>query len=518
MPSQPLRASRVGQACPSCSKSAERVRSGDEGQPTTTTNPCLVTSALCLERGARLLALPLHRTRHALPRSRPCPPSRQQALPTLVFVRRPSSLSHSSLDRADPLRATEYATFLHPNFEADAFAHAVLNGEDYPPPAEGEAPTGVPAGGTGFMKGLVGENGQGDVSAALARLNFGIEDLNRQLKGEVRPRSPPPLAPPGRELTPFSLAQVTKHHSSLLLQAASLGGLDNDLSEVRRGLAEVEGGVTRCVPVRLTPLSTRRADSRIPPGFNARSPRRTNPSPRHSSSSPASAAPPRSPAAPSASWSSRDGSRRRWPRSMELRRRKARRRGASGSASGERGQWQKRRSRWRKSVRALPLPLSTLSTALLTFAFLAETLVAAGEGVEPAEDDPEALLPIRSLVAVEAAIPAVELSRQHVVQEMETSVHRGLSELVRLVPLSRARSAGTDARPPSRAGPPSPRLVAPDRPQPPRPALARRQPPRRPQRPRPALGQGVLRHGVALARGRRQRCARPASAFPLEPH
>lgn len=36
------------------------------------------------------------------------------------------------------------------------------------------------------MKGLVGENGQGDVSAALARLNFGVEDLNRQLKGEVR--------------------------------------------------------------------------------------------------------------------------------------------------------------------------------------------------------------------------------------------------------------------------------------------------------------------------------------------
>ena len=340
----------------------------------TTTNPCLVTSALCLERGARLLVLPLHRTRHALRRSRPCPPSRQQALPTLVFVRRPSSLSHSSLDRADPLRATEYATFLHPNFEADAFAHAVLNGEDYPPPAEGEAPTGAPAGGTGFMKGLVGENGQGDVSAALARLNFGIEDLNRQLKGEVRPRSPPPLAPPARELTPFSLAQVTKHHSSLLLQAASLGGLDNDLSEVRRGLAEVEGGVTRCVPVRLTPLLTRRADSQYPLGFSARSPRRTSPSPRRSSSSPA-------PAALSASWSSRDGSRRRWPRLMELRQRGARRRGASGSASGERGQWQKRRSRWRKSVRALPLPLSTLSTALLTFAFLAETLVAAGEGV-----------------------------------------------------------------------------------------------------------------------------------------
>ena len=38
------------------------------------------------------------------------------------------------------------------------------------------------------MKGLIGNGpagGGGDVSAALARLNFGVEDLNRQLKGEV---------------------------------------------------------------------------------------------------------------------------------------------------------------------------------------------------------------------------------------------------------------------------------------------------------------------------------------------
>jgi hypothetical protein len=44
----------------------------------------------------------------------------------------------------------------------------------------------------GFMKGLLGndggrtgDQGGGDVGAALARLNFGVEDLNRQLKSEV---------------------------------------------------------------------------------------------------------------------------------------------------------------------------------------------------------------------------------------------------------------------------------------------------------------------------------------------
>lgn len=54
------------------------------------------------------------------------------------------------------------------------------------------------------------------------------------------------------------------------------------------------------------------------------------------------------------------------------------------------------------------------------------------------EDDPEALLPIRSIQAVEANVPAVELSRQRVVEEMESMVQRGLNELVRLTfaPLS----------------------------------------------------------------------------------
>lgn len=49
----------------------------------------------------------------------------------------------------------------------------------------------------------------------------------------------------------------------------------------------------------------------------------------------------------------------------------------------------------------------------------------------PADDDPEALLPIRSIKAVEANVPVVELSRQRVVEEMEGTVQRGLNELVR---------------------------------------------------------------------------------------
>ncbi|GEM10348.1 componentof oligomeric golgi complex 5 [Rhodotorula toruloides] len=224
---------------------------------------------------------------------------------------------------------TQYSTFLHPTFEADAFAHAVLNGEEYPAPSE-EGSNGVPAGGSGFMKGLVGENGTGDVSAALARLNFGVEDLNRQLK-----------------------AEVTKNHSSLLLQAASLGGLDGDLAEVRRGLAEVEGGVTRLK---------------------------------------------RKIAAPHDALASSLLLLTRLRRAASLAR---------------------RAQRFTVLARRLEGQMSEID----------ESLLVAGEGVESAEDDPEALLPIRSLNAIEAAVPAVEMSRRRVVEEMETSVQRGLDEM-----------------------------------------------------------------------------------------
>ncbi|GAA5877371.1 hypothetical protein JCM8547_003010 [Rhodosporidiobolus lusitaniae] len=259
----------------------------------------------------------------------------------------------------DPFQ--KYATFLHSNFEADAFAHAVLNGEEYPAPAEGEATNGVPASGGGFMKGLVGEGGTGDVSAALARLNFGVEDLNRQLKGEV-----------------------IKHHSSLLLQAASLGGLDGDLTEVRRGLAEVEGGVSRLKRKIAAPHEALSSSLLLLTRL-----RRA-----------ASLA-------------------RRAQRFMVLARRLEGQMGditaANADTAGSEGRAEEKRDR-------------AMAEAALTLAEI-ETLLSVNEAEEQADDDPEALLPIRLLVTVEAAIPSVELSRQLVVEEMESAVQRGLTGL-----------------------------------------------------------------------------------------
>ncbi|CEQ40042.1 SPOSA6832_01618, partial [Sporobolomyces salmonicolor] len=261
--------------------------------------------------------------------------------PTLSNSQRRSGGSEAELHLPTP---TSYSTFLHPTFEADAFAHAVLNGEDYPPPAEGDASNGVPPGGQGFMKGLVGENGTGDVSAALARLNFGVEDLNRQLKGEI-----------------------TKHHSSLLLQAASLGGMEGDLSEVRRGLAEVEGGVSRLK---------------------------------------------RKIAAPYQALSSSLLLLTRLRRAASLARRAQRFVHLARRLEGQMAEFD-----------------GTAGGNGLRSSVGPKTLLTASDGVEPADDDPEALLPLRSLAVVESNIPAIELSRQRVVEEMETSVQHGLTEL-----------------------------------------------------------------------------------------
>ncbi|ORY73872.1 Golgi transport complex subunit 5-domain-containing protein [Leucosporidium creatinivorum] len=284
---------------------------------------------------------------------------------------------------ADPY--TEYATFLHPSFDPNSFAHSIVNNEPYPPPAPATtdakqrpaspAPAAPPTTATGFMKGLGAGDQGGDVSAALARLNFGVEDLNRQLKQEI-----------------------TKHHSSLLLQAASLGGLGADLTEVREKLAQVEGGVSNLrkkITVPHASLSSsltlltrlRRASS-----LARRASRFTILARRL------------------------EGQMAEIDGELSVPNAGA---GAGSSltptATGERERTRERRER-------------AMAEAALTLAEI-ESLLTTSDGLEAAEDDPEALLSIRTINAVEANVPAVEHSRRRVVEEMESTVQRGLTEL-----------------------------------------------------------------------------------------
>lgn len=65
-------------------------------------------------------------------------------------------------------------------------------------------------------------SGPGDVSAALSKLSFAVDDLNKQLRSEIN-----------------------THHSALLIQAGSVSSLEENLRQIRGGLDEVESSADR---------------------------------------------------------------------------------------------------------------------------------------------------------------------------------------------------------------------------------------------------------------------------------
>ncbi|GAA5957719.1 hypothetical protein JCM3765_003744 [Sporobolomyces pararoseus] len=154
-------------------------------------------------------------------------------MPSLPSPSLNSSATSSSAPSSDPSIRQEYSTFLHPSFEADAFAHAVLKGEDYSPPPpqpqpssetdkDNEPTTTTTITTTTTSNKLVVGGVGGDVSTALSKLNFGIEDLNRQLKIEI-----------------------FKNHELLLLQVSNLSSISKDLLELKITLQKIESNVEK---------------------------------------------------------------------------------------------------------------------------------------------------------------------------------------------------------------------------------------------------------------------------------
>ncbi|KAM0790242.1 hypothetical protein ACM66B_005551 [Microbotryomycetes sp. NB124-2] len=321
--------------------------------------------------------------------------------PTAATGARNGTKSPSDAQQKDPY--TEYATFLHDAFDPNEFVHSIVNNEPYPRPqasgsndTTGDGPsssnsssipakhsvadytttssnlntngtTSTPT--TDFLKGLgSADGGPVDVSQALAKLNFGVEDLNRQLKQEI-----------------------TRHHSSLLLQAASLGGLESDLAEVRHKLAQVEGGVTNLRKKITVPYQSLEGSLTLLARLR-----------RASSLA------------------------RRASRFFVLARR------LQGQMADIEGVIHS------KSSLDTPSKGSSVSDrkdramaeAALTLAeldlLLSETDATIGEGQS---SDMESSQSIRALAVVAAHVPTVELSRTRVVEEMESEVQRGLDEL-----------------------------------------------------------------------------------------
>ncbi|KAF9814575.1 hypothetical protein IEO21_05033 [Rhodonia placenta] len=101
---------------------------------------------------------------------------------------------------------SEYAVFSIPDFDPNEYANAVLAGEPYPPQGKSK-----PARNTSF------EPAVEDVSVAISKLNYSIDDVDKQLKNVV-----------------------TAHHEELLVQAAGVTELEGSLSSVRNGLNELD--------------------------------------------------------------------------------------------------------------------------------------------------------------------------------------------------------------------------------------------------------------------------------------
>ncbi|KAJ7668407.1 Golgi transport complex subunit 5-domain-containing protein [Mycena polygramma] len=109
---------------------------------------------------------------------------------------------------------TDYSVFANSDFDPNEYANAILAGEPYPPSAELNPKT--PA------KSTFEPSPKEDLSVAIAKLNFGVEDVSKQIK-----------------------SVVNSHHEELLAQAASANSLAGSLTSVRSGLADLDSSLDK---------------------------------------------------------------------------------------------------------------------------------------------------------------------------------------------------------------------------------------------------------------------------------
>ncbi|KAJ6603113.1 Golgi transport complex subunit 5-domain-containing protein [Mycena sp. CBHHK59/15] len=107
---------------------------------------------------------------------------------------------------------TDYSVFASPDFDPNEYANAILAGEPYPASAELQTPA----------KPTFEPSPKEDISVAISKLTFGVEDVSKQIK-----------------------SVVNNHHEELLSQAASANALAGSLSSVRSGLADLDASLDK---------------------------------------------------------------------------------------------------------------------------------------------------------------------------------------------------------------------------------------------------------------------------------
>ncbi|TFK44558.1 Golgi transport complex subunit 5-domain-containing protein [Crucibulum laeve] len=113
---------------------------------------------------------------------------------------------------------SDYSVFASPQFNPNDYANAVLAGEQYNPLSEPKPSTKTgPA-----AKASTDSAAKEDISVAISKLSFGIDDVTKHIKNVV-----------------------TTHHEDLLTQAAGANGLTGSLKPVRSGLNDLDASVDK---------------------------------------------------------------------------------------------------------------------------------------------------------------------------------------------------------------------------------------------------------------------------------
>jgi hypothetical protein len=109
---------------------------------------------------------------------------------------------------------SDYSVFASSDFDPNDYANAILAGEPYPASAELNPKT--PA------KSTFDSSPKEDISVAISKLNFGVEDVSKQIK-----------------------SVVSSHHEDLLAQAAGANSLAGSLTSVRMGLVDLDSSLDK---------------------------------------------------------------------------------------------------------------------------------------------------------------------------------------------------------------------------------------------------------------------------------
>ncbi|GLB37263.1 putative golgi transport complex subunit 5 [Lyophyllum shimeji] len=110
---------------------------------------------------------------------------------------------------------SDFAVFASSNFDANEYANAILAGEPYPPVSDAKSPPKLAV----SPQDLPAKE---DISVAISKLTFSIDDVSKQIKNVV-----------------------ATHHEALLSQAASANDLAGSLTPVRSGLNDLDSSLEK---------------------------------------------------------------------------------------------------------------------------------------------------------------------------------------------------------------------------------------------------------------------------------